>query len=552
MNPNCRLSTKSSLLALLIASLGLQAGCGQPFPTMPAARKDTVNATAEAEAAIKTAPPSPKAAFRQVVTSDEPYMGSGSFELPNGVPLPSRLERPDAVSINFPNPVTLSELATTLTRRLAVPVVLGRIGDAEGQDIQIAPKVVVIPSTSTSRALDRIAEIYGVSWKYDGGGFTLFNIETRTFVIYASPNDQAKLEGGANTRLSGSGGGGGSGGRGGSTASTPITSQRVETSGTLKLWDDLKAGVEKSVGPTGKVVVSTATQSITVTAPPSGVRAAAEYLRGQNERLARVISLDLRIVTVTREDEDDFGVDLTTVLKNAIPGVTLGSLSPTSLVSPGAASLSMAVINPPPGSTASKWDGSRAVLNALSSQGTVSTVYHLPAVTANQNPVSANDLRAIPYLDAIPVYAGTPTTSPITGLQSARETEGISISLFPQIYDQSRFALRLDLTISRINDIVNLDAGTGGKIQGPDTSTQTYNFYSPFRSGATLVLSGLNTLRSQSKETGTITPEFLLPGGSKLAKRSRMMTAIVVSGRVLSSPLTEVLEADVDPAASGG
>ncbi len=546
----CLNTKRASWAANALLAAGLTA-CGQPFPTLEVARKDTADAAAEATAAIASPPPSPKPAFRQVLTSDEPYMGSGSFDMPSGLPLPARLERADAIGINFPNQVSLSELATTLTRRLAVPVVLGRMANADGTAIQIAPRAVIIPSTSTSKALDRVAEIYGVSWRYDGGGITLFTVETRTFVVYASPTDQAKIEGGANTRLSGSGGGGGSG-RGGSTASTPITSQRVETSGTLKLWDDLKAGVEKSVGPGGNVVVSPATGTITVTGVPSAVRAAAEYLRGQNERLARVISLDLRIVTVTRDDGDEYGVDLTAVVKNAIPGVTLRSISPVSLVSAGAASLSAAVVNPPPGTTASKWDGSRAVISALSQKGTVSTVYHLPAVTANQNPISANDLRAIPYLDAIPVYAGTPTTSPITGLQSARETEGISISMWPQIFDKSRYALRLDLTISRINDIVTLSAGTAGSIQGADTSTQTYNFYSPFRSGATLVLSGLNTLRSQDKENGSITPEFVLPGGSKLGKRTRMMTAIIVTGRILASPLTEVLEADVEQASEGG
>ena len=129
---------------------------------------------------------------------------------------------------------------------------------------------------------------------------TFYKMETRVFTIYALP---VTSELSANIAGTASG----------ETGDT--TSASMSSSISLDLWSQIQDTIT-SMLPTGASMnVIPGNGTLTVTAPPATLQRVSEYIKNMNERLARQVSISVKVLNVEVEDSQNNGFSLATALE---------------------------------------------------------------------------------------------------------------------------------------------------------------------------------------------------------------------------------------------
>ena len=117
-----------------------------------------------------------------VTTKEDIWLGQNSFKMVGGEPLPKQFEEPDALTVSFSEPITLTDLVSELRDMTGLRFSIEELRASN----ELPEEALQINYTgSLSGLLDYLSHKYGVWWRNIRGNIDFYKVETRVFTIYA-------------------------------------------------------------------------------------------------------------------------------------------------------------------------------------------------------------------------------------------------------------------------------------------------------------------------------------------------------------------------------
>ena len=475
------------------------------------------------------------------------YLGNQSVKIMEGDSLPSWLEKDDGITIAMAEDATLTDILQEVSDITGMNI---RLDDLRQENAIPENAVPLKYSGSLSGLLNYLANRYSIYWRYKDGIISFFTKETRIFTIYAMPTDATMT-----ANMSGA-----SSGEGGSSSSASST---LSVTSDLKIWDSIEEGVKQVVGENGQISFSRAAGTVTVTASPFIVRKVAAYVANWNEKLSRQVAITVRVLMVTLNNADQYGLDLTKIAFNT-KKISLGFTGMTSALE-GAAGLTMGLIDKD-----SKFYGSNGAIQALSTQGKVRQVTSASVTTLNNKVAPVQVAKTQNYLKSITVTTSTSSDNDSRDVDyDVQELNyGFTMEVLPRILDHGRLILLFNLSLSDVVGWRYVDVGgsssstssnensdseedgddeddddddevTSTSLQLPTMEMRGFVQEIAMRSGQTLVLTGFEKIRDETQGSGVGKPKMGLLGGKAVSKNERDVMVILLTPEVLQSPLSQ-------------
>ncbi len=382
---------------------------------------------------------------------------------------------------------------------------------------------------SLGNFLDVASSRIGVSWEMNDGQIRLFRYVSKTLRLSALPGDtsmDAKVGTSSNSNGSGSSGSTTGGSSGGTQSSSSTQNSGVNFSG-LSVWKGVEESIKAMLTPAGKIVVAASLGTITVTDTPAVVNAVEKFIEQQNKALARQVVVNVRVLSVDLANTDSYGINwdaVYTSLSNNF-GMTLNS---GVAAIQGAGSLAASILSTAGQTTNSgikSWAGSKAIIEALATQGRVSTVTSASVTTLNNQPAPIQVGRQTSYVasSSTAISTGVSTTSLTAGIVNS----GFSMSLLPHIIDGKRMLLQYAVDMSSLLSLNTVTSGTT-IMQTPDVDTRNSLQRIMVNSGDTVVVAGFENSEVNAKSQGVAGAENPALGGSVVGKRNKNIIVILL------------------------
>lgn len=403
-----------------------------------------------------------------------------------------------------------------------------------------AVKISMNYSGSIKGALDMLASKAGYVYNVRNKQIYWQSVISKTFDVAFMPGGTDYMMGKTSSSAAASSGGGGTV----SDYSTGGTSQYSNLKGTLSVWDDLGTTIKQLLTPTGTVVVSQSTTSVTVNDKPSNVELVGQYIANMNRNLAKQVLVKVQVMEVNLETGYDFGINWQ-LIANAFhnsPFVVNGNygtpVSITALTSQVASAIPQMGLNSAQDPDHPNGVPSYTILfNALSQQGKTAIVTE-PRVVCLNNQVSVIQItESNGYVASIQnttvAAGGTAPTSTVTSqVTPGTLVTGLTLYILPKILGEKVF-LQVNADLST-NDQFTQFGPTNSQIQLPNVTQKQFNQRSVIKSGDTLILSGFRQLVNRTGANQFINSQAL--GGKAATQRSRetivLITPIVLHGTV--------------------
>ena len=148
------------------------------------------------------------------------------------------------------------------------------------------------------------------------------SLMTKTFSIQFMPG-MSNFEVGQPLTLDsgdsgGSSGGSSSSGSSGGGGSTTIEDQQFSKfTGKLSVWDDLEKAITELLTEDGKITVSQATTTVTVTDRPEVIKKVDNYVEKMNKELSKQVRIQVKILQIALNDDFSYGIDWSIVKEYA-------------------------------------------------------------------------------------------------------------------------------------------------------------------------------------------------------------------------------------------
>lgn len=383
---------------------------------------------------------------------------------------------------------------------------------------------------TVSGLLDIVASKIGVWWKPQGENRAVFyRTETQTFYLPSLPN---RSKGGSSISANASTGSSGS-----SNAAGGISAAGGAATGTeyeVDVWADLEKTAQTVAG-TAKTAVNRSAGSVTVTGTPTQVRNVEQWIKNLNDNMSQQVSITLDIFTVNVKAEDSYSWNPSMVFNSLSGkyGFTLsGPEAPSISSGVNPMNLSASILSSATGKLG-QYSGSEFALQALSSLGDVASVMHKTVVTLNGQPAPIQVADIQGYL-----ASSTPSASVAVGatplpptLTPGTLTTGFTATFIPKIVNGKIF-MAMDMTNSTNNGFGKQGTATSF-IQTPNYSQNTFQQSFRLTPGDSLLLTSTQQLSGKSNRNGVGSPNNFVLGGGVADSTHKLLTAIVVSAKVL-------------------
>lgn len=368
--------------------------------------------------------------------------------------------------------------------------------------------------------LDIVTAKLGLGYKEDDTGITIYYVDTQVFNLDVLPgkiNINTTVQSGKSSSSSAT--------NGAAQASNQFDSSGSRQSTKLDLETDMVIGMQKTLDALvtpglGSANLNPATMAVTVTDRAEGIARVASYVKSENKRLTRQVTLSVQAFMVTLKDEDSIGLnwDAVYMALNSY-GINFKSAfaAPT-----GGGSASVGVLNP-----TSPWSGTKAMIDALSTQGRVSTVTTASVTTLNLQVAPLQVGRNQTYVASSSSTAVSNVGNQIS-LVPGNFTTGYNMSLLPLLMDGQELLLRYDVNLNSLLQLRSIDAGTA-KMEAPDLDNRILSQKVKLRAGQTWVLSGFEQMGDDTSRSGTGDARFWLLGGNQSRKTSKDVMVFLVT-----------------------
>jgi len=289
---------------------------------------------------------------------------------------------------------------------------------------KLNPKTIVY-SGSIEGLLNTYVPSFGYYWEYNdqSNSIRLFKYQTQTYRIAALPGDiefKNNIDNTTSTSATGSGAA-----SAGSVSGSSY--QKLGVSSVTSIWKSIEDTVKSMLSASGKAIVSAATGTITVTDTPSNLKEIARYIDTQNESLSKQVILNVRILSVTLNAGDSYGVNWNAVMKSisSIGGAYSTAFTP--VASGGNLSITLPT-------SAGNGGGTSEILTALSTQGDVSEITSTSVQALNNQPSPTQVGSQIAYLQSstttLTANVGS-TTTLVPGIINV----GFAVNMIPHVLD---------------------------------------------------------------------------------------------------------------------
>jgi type IVB pilus formation R64 PilN family outer membrane protein len=287
----------------------------------------------------------------------------------------------------------------------------------------------------------------------------------------------------------------------------------------------LDGAIKTMLSAKGKVIVSPSTSSVTATDTPEVLKRVSEYIEMQNVMLSKQVMITVQVLQVSRSNNEDYSIKWDLVyadlarkygLQNVVAGAN------------GASQLTFGIIKP-----TSKWNGSTAMISALSTQGTVNLETSASVVALNNQPAPIQTGKQTVYL-ASSNTTQTTNAGTTTSLTPGTVSTGFSMHVLPSIMLDGTILLQFSADISTLRTIREV-VGGDTKIEAPEVDAKSFLQRAKMKSGETLVLSGFEQTDGNLKNSGVGTASNWLAGGGMKAARSKDSLVILVTPVIVGS-----------------
>lgn len=378
---------------------------------------------------------------------------------------------------------------------------------------------IVVFNGPLSGLLDLIAARYNISWEWEGNGVRYFKTKSQTFRLTALPGNTS-----LRSKIGTQSTGGAAGGEGGGASSTSANGNAEQEAGTeftgLSVWTGIEDSVKTMLTIDGKVTVTPSTGTITVTDTPMVLSRIASFVEEQNKSLARQVVINVKVLSVDLTESDEYGINWNAVYKNV--NRSLGfSLSNVVAPTVSASNMTLSVLS------GSNWDGTTAMIDALSKQGRVSQVTSASLVTLNNQPAPIQVARQTAYLASSQTTLGVGGTGNTTTLQPGRVTTGFSMNMIPHILDSNKLMLQYSGDISSLIRIGEISSG-GSTIQTPEIDTRNFLQRVIMNGGETLVVTGFEQFNLSGNTQGVGNAENLALGGQVKTNKGKSVLVVLI------------------------
>lgn len=422
---------------------------------------------------------------------------------------------------------------------------------ADGVDINKRMSIQ-INGQPTVRAIRQIAGLAGYVAVFNHNDRTITIAQTATYT-FKLPDDLFKRRdakyniGGDPTSNStgGSSGGSGGGAPGGSGSSSSPIKARFEIDGTTAatatspIATGLMNILKSMAGPGAQVDLSPESGLIIVRANSQGLKRVYDYLQSYVQDQMRQVEVTAAIVEVGVSDQFQYGIKWDKVLNAA--GTKSFNYDMTG-VGTAIAGVSPASLNITTASISS-------VIQALEQFTRTRVVSQPSLLVINHTPATIFNGDQIPYLPSI-----TNTMSGTTGTTQASATgayalQGISLSVVPDIMDNSLVQLSLTPVTSSVGKFTTFSLGDKqGSIQMPNTTVKQSTMKVMTESDRTVILGGARSNRAADQNTGLpwlikIPLLGALAGGTDYVD-TVVESVVMVHTRILPAPRFDTLVAE--------
>lgn len=308
------------------------------------------------------------------------------------------------------------------------------------------------------------------------------------------------------------------------------TSQMTKQDAQLDVWSDIDKQLKELMGNAGKYALSRSIGSVIVYGSASVHDRVSHYLNEVNKTFSDRISLEITAIFVQMKDEQDYGFSLKSLYTNKGLNIGLTDLLPA--LSSKAATSSIAIISPPSGSTTAHFDTSKAMINAVASDGRLADVRNTTVFARNNTPSNnqlTSDRTVIQQIGTTAVA----NVSAQTTAQTTNITFGYSVQVLPRVIGNKEVAVSLTLTQSDLVLREEKRVSEYASIQLTEVPRRAFQQEISARSGETVVIAGYEMDQATNDNVGTGTPEFFGLGGSQKHFRDRTRIVLLVTPYIM-------------------
>ena len=372
--------------------------------------------------------------------------------------------------------------------------------------------------------LDNVTTREGVSWRFQGGRIQVYYLDTKNFpVLFMDNQTEYSAIVVSGTTSSNGQSGGDSSSSGGLTGDTD-TEQSTKTGLKTSLYADLEKTVKTMLTPgVGREYLSSGV--LTVTDTPQTLQNISEYIKDRNKELNRQVVLNVEVLSVTKHNEDQVGIDWDLVFNSeSISGSVANTFANAST---DAMSSGVTILD-------GKFAGSSAFLHALSEQANVSVVTQEATTTTNMSAVPIQVGTQQDYADNVQ-NDDTANVGSSTSISKSTVTTGFNMTVLPYILPSSD-QIQLLAALSMSDEPTFRDFSSGeSTIQLMKTKLKVINQRAMLHTGQTLVLSGFQQMNDTGSKQGVGSASFWGFGGGGDATNDKTMLLILITPTLVGS-----------------
>ena len=500
------------------------------------------------------------------------YLGDNRILVAHGDPLPARVEGPRGFVLSAPsNGVSLSlqALAGKIAKATGLAIV---VEDSARVEDTILPPPAISKSDDAVRSINSLivgakdgaprqltanfasfagplsdfleesAAKFGTDWDVHDHVIYLGRDIIRSYEVVDFPSSttlSAGLTGSSSTATSTQGAASPSlgGGANGSAIGSPASGgQNSVTTTNLNSWKELLASLSAYTGArspedAGKAIFPEPSNGrVTVKCSRYCQGLVARTIRDHNEEAGRSVLVTVAILNVQKNGSDDYGFSPSILYNNLPTGYSLSTLGQTSAVTAAqGGTITGAVVNPPSGSIAAKFNGTSIAVQAISQVSEITGGFQKYALIGNNRAFSIRNALDYGYVQSQTTQLNANISS--TGLNVATQVIGDQLQILPRIQHNSY--IRMQIAVSR----TAIQSTSTVSLNGTATTIPqiTDNSYSPqeftLRDGATLILTDISDDSSSRVRSGAGSLWNWLLGGSAIASNTGDKTIIIVTAR---------------------
>ena len=495
------MASRNRLFGLIITAAAALAGCYNR--EMAEVVKEQISSDFDAtQDALDRARVPGKPINKDIISvSDDIWLGESSRVAEHNEPLPKQFETDEGITLMTDGPVTFDELVNQINFLTGISIQIeDSVDQADLKDMGVAY------TGNLTGLLNMVALKINANWSHDGGKIVFYKFKTRTFVLYTLATESTFSS---------------------SVSSGSDGSASTSTNANIKEWTEI-AEVLKTIVKDGDVQMSPSTNSITVTSTPKTLARVEAYIKELNRRLVKQVAISVRVMEVTLNKGNDFGLNLNAIFGGGRYGLQSSSVNSASAGQDTPGALSFIV------GAGESMANTSAILGALSTQGKTSLVTSAVVTTRNNRIAPLNNLTTTQYISSISTL--TENTNSTTEITPAEVSEGFSMQIMPNILENGKLMLLFNMSLRTVTEWTDFTGG-GTTLKLPTVAQRNFMQELVMESGQTAVLTGFERISNDNSSQGLGTREFTAIGGSMHSGVNRSVLVVMLTPQIIESPM---------------